>query len=681
MANEISLVTWSGSTVTPLDDALIYEKFSANSGIIEGCEVTIKDASTLHIAAGHGIVCGRKFTVASSDVPVALSGGDTLLGRVYIHLDLSSASDPIQLMTETGATLTDETQETDANINAGVWDMNVATYTVSTTTIADLVNVAPSMENSTRAIGQIESTNFAVNNYAVSKCFVHNGRLCKATATITAGDALVEGTNFSYTNVVDEFGSGASVGGGALFIFSDPDGDHTNEEITITNGDTTVTSTVTGTETTVSYPATGTITVTVGTDYTRIITLPYFKDVHFNLGVSNYGFRVSKATQNPTSRVTYLGDCVGFTPAKMNFSQDAFDYGDWAGAFFMPRPCILKNDGTVDYYLDPNDYTKKADGTVADISSTSIDGDVMLEFPKIWVKRTEDANYYYTYISDQQIDSDYKCYANLDPNGQEIDHFYVAAYDGYIYNNVLRSLSGKTPANTVTGSDFITRALAKNSSSNYENGGWYISQWCDRALICDLLILIGKSTNTQETFGFGHYEGGTSASSLKSTGTMNDKGLFWGKSTSGYGVKVFGIENFWGNMWKFCAGLMASGASVYAKMTWTNADGSPGRGYGTTAVSTSKSLGKTLGGTSGGYINNTYNSEYGNVPITANGSSDTYECDGLWFNATANVYFARVGGSCSDGLTVGAFAVHLYGAVSYSGWSTGASLSCKPLAV
>ena len=517
----------------------------------------------------------------------------------------------------------------------------------------------------------------ATQAYTSGSYFVgDDGYYYETTANIAAGETITLNSNCKRTTIAEAL---KKKSGGSIFTFSDPNGDYEGETVTITHGSTVVTSTITNGSCVVSFPEIGNITVTVGSTFVRYLSVPYFKNVSFTLSNVVYGFKVAKGTQNPSSRVTYLEDCTGFTPAKMNFSQDEFDYGDWAGAFFMPRPCVLKNNGTVAYYLDPDDYTKKADGTAADISSISMDGDVMVEFPKIWVKRTEDSNYYYTYIADHQVDSNYKCYANLDANGNEIDHFYVAAYDGYIYNNVLRSLSGKTPENTVTGSDFITRALAKNSGSNYENGGWYISQWCDRALICDLLILIGKSTNTQETFGFGHYEGGTSASSLKATGTMNDKVLFWGKSTSGYGVKVFGIENFWGNMWKFCAGIMASGNSVYAKMTWSTADGSPGRGYGTTAVSTSKSLGKTLGGTSGGYISNTYNSQYGNVPITANGSSDTYECDGLWFNTSANVYFARVGGYCRNDLLVGAFCLVLNAAVSASDWYTGASLSCKPL--
>lgn len=141
MANEISLVTASGRTVTPKDDAIIYEVFSPGNGIIYGGVVSIKDSSTLHITAGHGIVCGRKFTIDDSDIPVSLSGSGSLLGRLYIHLDLADVADPITLLVETGATLTPEVHDSDVNVNNGVYDINIATFTVDTVTIDNLVNI------------------------------------------------------------------------------------------------------------------------------------------------------------------------------------------------------------------------------------------------------------------------------------------------------------------------------------------------------------------------------------------------------------------------------------------------------------------------------------------------------------------------------------------------------------
>lgn len=141
MANEISLVTASGRTVTPKDDGIIYEVFSPGNGIIYGGAVTIKDSSTLHITAGHGIVCGRKFTIDDSDIPVTLSGSGSLLGRLYIHLDLADAADPITLLVETGASLTPVVQNADVNINNGVYEINIATFDVDTSTISNLVNI------------------------------------------------------------------------------------------------------------------------------------------------------------------------------------------------------------------------------------------------------------------------------------------------------------------------------------------------------------------------------------------------------------------------------------------------------------------------------------------------------------------------------------------------------------
>lgn len=158
MANEISLVTASGRTVTPKDDGIIYEVFSPGNGIIYGGAVTIKDSSTLHITAGHGIVCGRKFTIDDSDIPVALSGSGSLLGRLYIHLDLADAADPITLLVETGESLTPVVQDADVNINNGVYEINIATFDVDTSTISNLVNldvtVAPmgDMEGATSAL-------------------------------------------------------------------------------------------------------------------------------------------------------------------------------------------------------------------------------------------------------------------------------------------------------------------------------------------------------------------------------------------------------------------------------------------------------------------------------------------------------------------------------------------------
>lgn len=412
----------------------------------------------------------------------------------------------------------------------------------------------------------------------------------------------------------------------------------------------------------------------VGGSYSTIVNITVYKTYKIRLGQHHYGFRVLKSVTDPNIRVDYLEEAIGMTPAYMDYSSGIFNYGSWEGAFFMPKPCMLKNDGTVDYYLDPNDYTKKADGTASDIANTSYEGNAMMQFPKIWTYSYEDSTYEYHYIASYKVSDNYHCYSNLDYAGNEIDYFYVPIYDGSLVDGKLRSLSGRAPLNSTTGTNEITYATANNVNSVNE---WYIEQWCDRALIIDLLKLMSKSTDSQTAFGRGYDTGGSSAASLMNSGSMNTKGLFWGTNTGTDGVKVFGIEHFWGNIWRRTAGLMTSGTTVYVKMTWSMADGSSVTGYQTTSISGYINTGIGLGGTSGGYQSVVKATEYGTLPKTASGSSSTYETDGLWFasNVTA---FADVGGSCYDGLLCGASCVDLYVAVSGSDWNIGASLSCKP---
>lgn len=139
----IQLVTYAGKTVTPQDDALVYDSALTKSGIIYGAEITIKNATTLHIAAGHGVIAGRKFTIDAMDINVTLAGSGSLLGRLYIHLDLSDSEDPVSILSQVAASLSDPVQEPDCNITNGVYEFNICLFNVSTTTISDLVDVAP----------------------------------------------------------------------------------------------------------------------------------------------------------------------------------------------------------------------------------------------------------------------------------------------------------------------------------------------------------------------------------------------------------------------------------------------------------------------------------------------------------------------------------------------------------
>ena len=400
-----------------------------------------------------------------------------------------------------------------------------------------------------------------------------------------------------------------------------------------------------------------------------------------------YGFIIDGNESNPSAAVSYTDDAVGLTPAHMDFTNDVFDYGSWKDAFFMPRPCMLKSNGTVDYYLQENDFSKKIDGTASDITDATYDGNAMMEWgkdgKKIWMKVTPiGTKSGKVQIADYRADEGFHDYPFHNCLGISADHFYTPIYNGSLdTNSKMRSLSGKTVSKSLAGTAEITAAKANNPSTNEL---WNIECFADRLLINALLILMGKSLNTQAVFGQGLNASGSEAiNNGFTTGVHNAKGLFYGTNSGAAAtytnaVKVFGMENYYGFQWRRQNGLIKVNSDVRTKFTYGQEDGSTVTGYNTDGTGY-KSTGVTPSGTSGGYISQMKFTEDGMFPEVASGSDSTYYADGLWFNNSATT-FAFVGGYSNVGALVGAFCLNLSSAVSDAYWSVGAAVSCKPLA-
>jgi hypothetical protein len=146
MADEIRLVTYANQQVTPQNDAVLTNLEILNNGIIFGCKVTIKNASTLHINSGMGVIYGREFEIVDSDISVPLPGAGTEVGQLYIHIDLANTSEPIQILVETGASLTSMVDDANLNVTTGITEYQLATFNVSAATISDLVVTATEVD-------------------------------------------------------------------------------------------------------------------------------------------------------------------------------------------------------------------------------------------------------------------------------------------------------------------------------------------------------------------------------------------------------------------------------------------------------------------------------------------------------------------------------------------------------
>lgn len=532
--------------------------------------------------------------------------------------------------------------------------------------------------------------------------------------TLADAEVTLAKTGTTYTATADSNGTATFVGvtAGTYTVTATYDGatsDSTNVTVTdfsatentfatisITASDDCTITITDGTATkTVAYLAGATITqyASVGstwdisavideTTITRTVAVTTYTDYAVNLAPApasvTYGFFIDSSVSDSDNAVTYIEDAIGMTPAAMGVST--FDYGDWENAFFMPKPCMLKSDGTVDYYLDPNDYSKKADGTASDIANANYDGNAMMEFPKIWYKFAGGTNTGdgYFYVSNTQVDNTYHCWCNIDANNNEIDHFYMAIYNG-TGTSKLRSLSGVTLNSSsgngnTTATQETTRAQANNPTGKQM---WYIDQWCDRLLINALLVLMSKSLNSQGKFGQGIVTGSQTAKEAYVTGSLNTRGLFYGDiSGQSTAVKVFGIENWWGLAFRRTAGCINASGTLKIKLTWGTADGSTTTGYnedGSNYISNGSVC------TSSDYITKMKFDQYGYMVNTVNSNaSSTYYQDYYYYNSGTR--YLLVGGYAGYGSDAGAFLFRLSNAPSNASWSYAAALSCKPLA-
>lgn len=209
MAATIKLVTYAGQTVTPKDDAIIYDSAVAQNGVFYGCDVTAS-GNTLYIAGGYGMVKGRFFEIENSSIPVTLASGDTLLGRLYIHLDLSNSEAPIQLLTETGSSLSTLEHDDDANYTDGVWDVELATFNVTTSAISNLTETYQTITDNASLISALQSAVDTLNSNLNTVNIESIQRVATTVTTGATGNIALPHDNTGKIFIVAPFAAGSN---------------------------------------------------------------------------------------------------------------------------------------------------------------------------------------------------------------------------------------------------------------------------------------------------------------------------------------------------------------------------------------------------------------------------------------------------------------------------------------
>lgn len=336
--------------------------------------------------------------------------------------------------------------------------------------------------------------------------------------------------------------------------------------------------------------------------------------------------KINESNSNPLTCCTYADDAVGMTKGS----------SDW-DKLFGYKPCIMK-DGVVVGYLNPDDFSKYEDGTTAPITSNTYD--VMIEFPRRGLSISTSGDIITVSLTNATDDENFNYLAHKRGSTQK-DYFYLGAYDATGSSSKLGSNSGLAPLVRVSLTNFIT--YAHNRGTGYEIMGFY--QW---TYIQALYILKYGNLNSQAALGKGY----TSGSAAQTTGYCNAKGMCYGNTSSGTDrVKLFGLEDAWGNVWQWISGLYCD--SSYNLLTTTD-----NFGTSTTASSWEYSVSSGVSSNTSGYATKLQGTNNGGFVLKADGgSTTTYWCD---YARLFSGRFPFVGGGWNDGDSAGVFSCSVY---------------------
>lgn len=335
------------------------------------------------------------------------------------------------------------------------------------------------------------------------------------------------------------------------------------------------------------------------------------------------------------------------------------------------KRCIAKpygDDAALISYCNESHSKKWPDNT--DITYTGRNQEnMMVHFPKYYHKTIERSpGIWRTYISEQQIDSDYI----------EEPERLVGVYEAYKYSdlNWLCSDGGVESTHSQTLATFVTQAKANGSM-------WSIQDYRIHATIARMFCAYYKTTNISTSNSAIPCSGGTKLYNAGKTGGTISLGNKDGRlatleDSAHYSTSFLGLEDCYYSKWEFVQGIniLKGKYVVYDGGSFPDKDVAELEAAGATnirVVGYEPNPAATEG--YNGWTKAVAQGKYGDVVPTAHGGSETtYYSDYSWFNPTGNRIFLRSGVS-DNGSRCGVFMAFANNASSSSWTTSGARLA------
>lgn len=392
-----------------------------------------------------------------------------------------------------------------------------------------------------------------------------------------------------------------------------------------------------------------------------------------------FGMKISKSDTNPDTKVSYMFNAEGMTPAHMDFTGGSFNFGGFSSwkPVSQNRPVGLNFNGSVAYELNHTDFSKKLDGTASDITDATTTINFMSEMPLMYVRRWEDENYNYIVFCEYQTNENYTADAFKNASGGIGSKLYLPMFKGSYVDGKLRSLAKQYWQNNVD----VLGAEAEWNAAVACGTGWQTWDWAKREYLSDLMTFITKSTDWKNKFGRGvtnrstsnnnKYDGQPTGGYCSTSGdlttwTADYHGQFYGVASTTSDKKhvtAFYVEDPYGNRWERTPGLELYNNVYRAKMSppYALTDSASRAEYDNLGISAPAE----------GWFKVASTSVHGSVPVAVGASETTGYCSYFYKNASS-IRLALFGGTCYLGGGCGRY-VDLDSAPSDSSWGIGAS--------
>lgn len=334
------------------------------------------------------------------------------------------------------------------------------------------------------------------------------------------------------------------------------------------------------------------------------------------------------------------------------------------------KRCIAKpygDDAALISYCNEENSANWPDGSGIDIVFARKENR-MVHFPKYYHKTVERSpGIWRTYISEQQIDSDYI----------EEPEMLLGTFEAYTNTDgTLLSAWGVTSTASQTMATFVSQAKSNGPL-------WGIGDYRSHATIARMFCAYYKTTNISTSNSAIPCSGGTKRYNYGITGATITLGNRDGKKattsdTSYYSTNFLGLEDCYYSKWEFVQGIniLKGKYVVYDGGSFPDKDVAELEAAGATNI-------RVVGYEPNPAATEVYNGwtkavvqgKYGDVVPTAHGGSETtYYSDYGWFNPTGNRIFLRSGNS-GNGSRCGVFMAHAHNASSSSWPNIGARLA------